>query len=53
MGMKLTMTRRGFAKLAAVTGVAAAASTTTSFQALAEDEAASTRGGEIKRVRTC
>ena len=51
---KLNLTRRAFTKLTAVTGAALACAASVAPQAaLAEDADASSRGGEIKRVRTC
>ncbi len=49
---KLNLTRRAFAKLSAAT-LAAGALATAPQVALAEDAEAPSRGGEIKRVRTC
>ena len=49
---KLNLTRRAFAKLSAAT-VAAGALAAAPHVALAEDAEAPSRGGEIKRVRTC
>ena len=50
---KLTLTRRGFTKLAAITGAAAAMSTVASHAALAASETAASSGSEVKRVRSC
>ena len=50
---KLTLTRRGFTKLAAITGAAAAMSTVASHAALAASEATASSGSEVKRVRSC
>lgn len=51
---KLNLTRRAFTKLTAVTGAAlACAAAVAPNAALAEDAGAVSRGGEVKRVRTC
>ena len=51
---KLNLSRRAFAKLAAMTTAAAAvAGSVAPGVALAEDEEASTRGSEVKRIRSC
>ena len=50
---RLSMTRRTFAKVAAVTAAALGA-TATAGQALAEQsDAASASAGEVKRIRSC